>query len=194
MTLKVKPNVGEQTTAPVKKIFVVFSHTLTQDQIEDFKLNYGEFVGDLNYPNEQFDSRAYEAEIVTLKEVDPLLQNQVSNIDPNANLYAIQNLAASIVVEAVKAEATHFYIAGEPTLVMWANLYAKGLASYDYNSLPHSILGSGYDWVKVGETRYTPNMVCVQSTTKRVSTEIPQPDGTVLKTAVFKHVQWREIF
>lgn len=156
------------------KLFAVFSHTLTTDQVEDFKLTYG------------------EAEIVTLKEVDPLLQNQASNIDPRANLYGIQQLAASIVVEAIKAEATHFYIAGEPTLVMWANLYAAGKASYEWNTLPHSILG--YGWIKVNDKMHEPNLICIQSTTERKSSEVAQPDGTVLKTAVFQHVQWRKIF
>jgi hypothetical protein len=60
-------------------------------------------------------------------------------------------------------KATHLFVAGEPSLFLHCCLIAKG------------------------------HMKVVQSTTERVSTETTQPDGTVLKTAVFKHVQWREI-
>ena len=37
-------------------------------------------------------------------------------------------------------------------------------------------------------------MVCIQSTTERRSVEVTNPDGSVTKTAVFQHVQWRPMF
>lgn len=185
-------------------LFVAFSHTLTEKQVEDFKLNYGKFVGDLNYPNEQFDSRAYEIEIVTLKEVDPLLQNQVSNVPADSDLSYIKELAKAVVAEAIKVKATHFYVAGEPTLVMWCNLYASQLGNHNGNASfekPYKT-SNGIEWKKYydeveGKLENPPlpkSMVCIQSTTERKSVENTQADGTVLKTAVFKHVQWRRIF
>jgi len=137
-----------------KKLFVAFSHVLTESQVEGFNSQFG---------------KDHEDSIVTLKEVDPELQAQMSAISATATLEEIQLLALRIVSEAIMEEATHFYCTGEPTLTMWANLYAH------YKNAHTSL-------------------VCIQSTTERKSVELVNPDGSVTKTTVFQHVQWREMF
>jgi len=140
------------TITPV--LFVAFSHVLTQSQTDGFKAQY---------------STDNEGSIVTLKEVAPELQAQMSNIPATESLIHIQVLAMSILTEATKVGATHLYCTGEPTLMMWTNLYG-------YNTNPYK------------------RLICVQSTTERKSVEVVNPDGSVTKTTTFDHVQWREMF
>ena len=142
-------------------LFVAFSHSLTPSQFEGFKAQYG------------------EGKIVTLAEVAPELQKQMSNIPATASLVEIQELAKAIVAEAVKAGATHFFCTGEPTLTMWANLYASRIA---------------FDAIDGIVFRKPSGLTCIQSTTERRSVEVTNPDGTVTKTNVFQHVQWRKMF
>lgn len=112
--------------------------------------------------------------IVTLAEVAPELQTRFSQVPATATLHEIQELACDVVRVAQKAKATHFFCVGEPTLCTWANLYAADIYTHRDGDVTAA------------------EMTCVQSTTERVSVETTQPDGTVVKTAVFKHVQWRE--
>ncbi len=153
----------------IPTLFVAFSHTLTPSQIEGFKT---QFASD------------EEATIVTLAEVAPELQAQMSQIPATASLVEIQELAKAIVAEAVKCGATHFFCTGEPTLTMWANIYASSEFEY-FNYLLQ-------EWVVYGDV-YHP-MVCIQSTTERKTVEVTNPDGTVTKTQIFSHVQWRKMF
>lgn len=104
-------------------------------------------------------------EIVTLKAVTPELQKKFSQVPADASTLEIISLASAVVSEAQIAGATHIYVAGEPSIVVHASLIARDRG------------------IKV-----------VQSTTERISKEVPQADGTVVKTAVFAHVQWREVF
>lgn len=125
----------------MKKLFVCFSHRLTQDQIDDFG-----------------------GDIVVLKDINDELAAQSSQVPPELEEKDIKRLAADVVDAASKEDATHFYIAGEPTLVFHAMKLAKE---------------SG--------------MQVIQSTTRRESEDIPQPDGSVKRVAKFKHVQWRKL-
>lgn len=86
-------------------------------------------------------------------------------IPADADLSYILSLKNKILAEACDSNATHFFCVGEPTLTMHCNLEAN-------------VIG----------------FKCVQSTTERKSVDVPQPDGSILKTAVFQHVQWREMF
>jgi hypothetical protein len=192
--------------ATTAKLFVAFSHTLTQSQIDGFISQYGV----PNTTNDLYEAGALLGKIATLKEgsnTNPVgywyydwnkwyetkdsvfiatnkivlqskLQAQMSQIPATATLTEIQSLAKAIVAEAVKAGATHFYCVGEPTLTMWANLYASQTVPF-----------YGLDWNTGFE-----ELVCIQSTTERRSVDVHNPDGTVSKTAVFQHVQWREMF
>lgn len=128
-------------------LFVAFSHSLTEGQVSDAKKSLG------------------VEKIVTLQEVDPILQKEFSQVPADASTEDIKELALKVVDRAVKAGASHFYVAGEPGVVIHASLTAD-LAD-----------------IKV-----------VQSTTARDSVEEIQKDGTVKKTVVFKHVQWRLVF
>lgn len=86
-------------------------------------------------------------------------------IPADASLQDVKALANRVLAEVCNTDATHFFCVGEPTLTLHANMLAN-----------------------------TVGFVCVQSTTERKSVDQVQPDGTIHKTAVFKHVQWREMF
>lgn len=122
----------------MKNLFVCMSHTLTPDQ-------------EIGW------------DIVSVVSAD--LKKLTSQVSPDATLLEIKELAEKVVAEAIEAKATHILVAGEPTLMLHANLLAhkKGLN-------------------------------CVQSTTRRDTVETPQADGSVVKTQIFRHVQWREMF
>lgn len=65
----------------------------------------------------------------------------------------------------VEAEGcSHILCAGEPTLVMHVCLMA-----------------------------HVQGIIPVQSTTVRETVEKAQPDGSVIKTAIFRHVMWRDM-
>jgi len=105
------------------------------------------------------------SKIVTLKDVDEELQSEFSQVPARASRKEIIRLARKIVQQAEVCGATHLFVAGEPSLFLHTCLAAQSAG-----------------------------IVVVQSTTERVSSESLQSDGTVVKTAVFSHVQWREIF
>lgn len=153
-----------------KKLFVALSHKLTQEQIADF-----------------------DGEIVLLSTVSPELAQECSNIDPNCSISHIQYLAAQVVVLAVLAECTHFCCQGEPGLAMWANLMARGYVTVSDNHTKF-IINKGFDTIELANEYIYPRMTCVTSTTQRESIDVHQPDGSVVKSAVFKHVMWRELF
>lgn len=131
----------------MKKLFVAFSHTLTESQIADAKKSLS------------VDS------IVTLAEVSPDLQAEFSQVPARATKLEIISLAASVVSEAQLAGATHIYVAGEQSVVIHASIIA-----------------------------HERGLKVIQSTTERKTVERIQEDGSVVKTAVFSHVQWREVF
>ena len=139
------------------------SHTITQAQKEDFTNKYG------------------ETSFITLQEVNPELSKQCQQVDPSATTADIKELAGEVAECAADNNATHFYCVGEPTLAMWANIYANNTLNTAFCEYP--IMGSNFRGMK-----------CVQSTTKRTSVDEVQSDGTVKKLSVFSHVQWRDIF
>lgn len=135
--------------------------------------------------------------------VEELLEGSDIN-DPRAiserdkYLSEIKSLAKAIVAEAVLADATHFYCVGEPTLTMWANLYAGGVVSFSTNPSPYGItpneIWSNGEGELFHESKGEVTLLAITSTTVRKSVEVTNPDGTVTKTDVFSHVQWREMF
>ena len=155
-------------------LFVASSQDLTFPQIKGLEAQFGEM------------------EIVTLGEVSPELQKSM-NIPEKATLIEIQELAKLIVVEALKVGATHFYLTGEPTLTMWANLYASQEV-FGSNRLSKTIEPEGV-LMKAFEKRgiYLFPMICIQST-EFLSVETTSPDGSATKTQILSHVKWRELF
>jgi hypothetical protein len=149
-----------------KTLFVAFSHQLTESQREGWD------------------------KIVTLENINPELHNYMTRVPANNTLEEVQSLAAYIVREAIKSDCNYFYMTGEPTLTIWANLYASQGLTLEIEAQYQSrvIIGAqkGFSW----KTR----LICVQSTTERKSKEMTQEDGTILKTSVFEHVQWRNVF
>lgn len=155
-----------------KKLFVALSHKLTDEQIADFN-----------------------GEIVLLSTVSPELAQECSNIDPNCSIEYIQHLAAQVVVLAVLAECTHFCCQGEPGLAMWANLMASTRVIFNSPHRLCMIVNEGHGCINLDELdEICPLMQCITSTTQRQSIDVYQPDGSVVKSAVFKHVMWRELF
>jgi hypothetical protein len=144
-------------------LFVAMSHSLTNDQIEDAR--------------NVFDIK----KIVTLAESNPQLSKIFSQVPASWDLDPIIDLSESLVKEAIKAAATHFYCVGQPSLAIWANLIASGNALHvdTYKN-------------RVGE-KVSSKMKCIESTTERTSEEQLQSDGTVLKTSSFRHIRWREV-
>ena len=163
------------------KLFVAFSHQLTQGQINGFKMQYGDLLDGCHAE----DPQGYDVEIVSLKDSNPELQAAMSAIPATAALKQVQTLAKKIVTEAIWIGATHFFCTGEPTLTMWANLYASGNGGFDFSKASSMVAWSEF---RGGVLK------CIQSTTERKSSEVVQPDGTVKKTQIFNHVQWREMF
>jgi hypothetical protein len=108
------------------------------------------------------------------------LKARTSQIPATATLQEVQDIACAVVTEAVNASATHFICQGEPTFAMWANIMAGG-----------AIIAS---WCEGINFMNWSSMKCITSTTERISVDTVQADGSVLKTAVFKHVQWRNLF
>lgn len=142
-------------------LFVAFSHTLTEDQIQDFYSTFG------------------NGQIITLKEVNPVLQATFSNIDPELEGSGTLQIAAQVVEEARKVNATHFYCAGELS-VAYNAIY---LATERYNWCE---LKKEVDWS-------AKPMTCLTSTTKRVAVEKVNTDDTITTQHTFKHVKWRVI-
>lgn len=151
-----------------KILFVAFSHTLTEGQISSA-------IEDLGVER-----------VITLREVNPELQARMSQVPAKSSLGEVKELALEILAEALLNGATHFFIAGEPTLMTWGNIFAGGM------SLNPS---GGFDLFRSlgGWSKKLP-LKCVQSTTERISEDIPQKDGTVKKVQIFKHVAWRPMF
>jgi hypothetical protein len=108
------------------------------------------------------------------------LKARTSQIPANASLEEIQALAKEVVSEAKSVNATHFICQGEPTFAMWANLMAGGAFIAD--------------WCEGINFMNWRSMKCITSTTERQSVDTVNADGSVTKTAVFKHVQWRNLF
>jgi hypothetical protein len=103
--------------------------------------------------------------IIMLGEVEPTLQKEFSQVPAQATTDDIVLLASSVIGTALHHGATHLYVAGEPSVVIHASIMA-----------------------------HEAGLQVVQSTTERRSSETVQEDGTVVKTAVFAHVQWRDVF
>jgi hypothetical protein len=166
------------------KLFVALSHTLTQSQVDGFESQYSQY--ELTEDGNIQEGSYYGTTIVTLKEVNPELQQKMSNIPATATLAEIQGLAKMIVAEAIWAGCTHFCLQGEPCLQIWANNYASG----EFEFIDFGVISESKNCSKwTGGA-----LVCIQSTTERVSVETTQPDGSIVKTATFSHVQWRELF
>jgi hypothetical protein len=104
----------------------------------------------------------FGGEVIVLKQVSPSIQEKASNISPRAQLLEIQILAVKIAQYAHGLKCTHIAIMGEPALVLNTAMYAN-----NYGIIP------------------------ITSTTERISKDILQADGSVVKTATFKHVMWR---
>jgi hypothetical protein len=168
----------------MKTVFVVLSHTLTEAQITDLNAD----------------------QIILLSDVNSELAAQCSQIDPASSLEDVQELAAKVVAEAVKAEATHFVCQGEPCLALWANLFASTESDarvalplieplLDDSDMVSSLFGSKTSWCIIHENLGTKGLTCLQSTTARSAVESTDPvTGEIFKKSVFKHVQWRNMF
>ena len=106
----------------------------------------------------------FGGEVITLNELDATLAKQCANIPPTQDSGYIRVLAQKVMMPVLFKKFTHVAIMGEPTLVYHVvNLCAEM------------------------------NIIPLTSTTERISVDEVQPDGSVVKKSIFKHVQWREM-
>ena len=106
-----------------------------------------------------------DVSIYTLKEVNPKLWAKLANIDPNWSFSKIWHLANEVDLFLRSGEYHYFSFSGEPAM------FAAIVATLRNNS----------------HVRF------FQPTTERKSIEKHTPEG-VVKTSIFSHVQWREIY
>lgn len=92
----------------------------------------------------------------------PLLDLPFPNVPPDADTAAVLALADHTVTRALTLAPTAAHVGGEHSLT-----YA----------LVRRLQSAG--------------IPCYVATTERISTEEPQPDGTIKKTAHFRFVAWR---
>lgn len=176
------------------KLATLFTvQTLTESEKKAFRMQYGipyviaDDGGTIHYPTASDYHMArdfgFDANIVTLGSVAPGLQAQMSQISANATLAEIKDLAKAIVAEAIKSGATHFYCTGDPTLTIWANLYAAGrvdVRNDKFMTGKVSIINGYYNEEANKPLRRDP-FICLQCS------ETKNPNGKEV-------VQWREMF
>ena len=156
------------------KMFVAMSHSLSASQMEDAKLSLG------------------VTEFVIL---NPELQAKFSKISPTASLVEIQGLAKMLVDTANESKCAIFFCTGEPTLTLWANIYASDFQQAIGEAIGEQIVEAGIERpLHNSICKYPFGLYCVQSTTERMSVEKVNEDGSTTKTQVFRHVQWRPMF
>ena len=126
----------------MKKLIVIMSHSLNEDQIENAKSSLG--VDDV------------------IQMTGPMA-DAAKVIDPNTSYEQIRGLAADIIGTAKSMGASHVALMGEPALVCNAAYFSKKM-----------------------------DMTFIQSTTKKVSQDMVQDDGSTKKVSTFKHVMWRK--
>ena len=100
----------------------------------------------------------------TIAEPTQAIAMAAKNVDPKASTQEIRNLAANIVRLALEKNCTHLLCMGEPSLFFATVTLAK-----------------------------LNGITCCVATTERISQEITLPDGSVKKTNVFSHVQFRDL-
>jgi len=174
---------GQYPVLPV--VYVCMSHTLTDLQVADLHARFGVLV---SFCHDGETDTALEEKQVSIVLASPALKAKTSAISGLATLAEVQELAKEMVAEAIEAGASYFVCMGEPTLAMWANIYAGGealsLGSYCDCGASYPQCGCA-----IGGT-----MTCLASTTERSSVDTPQPDGSIKTVATFKHCAWRAIF
>lgn len=156
------------------KFIYSLQHIITVEQIIDFlnsfNIVYTDFniidVHDKNGKKININVNVYNkdvlvCQIISVYSINFELQSKIANIPPDEPVEYIIDLAIKLVDILKEYNANYFYIGGQSTMCMYANIYANNL-----------------------------NIVCIDSTTKRVSED--GPNGT--KISVSKHVMWRIIF
>ena len=100
--------------------------------------------------------------VTYLKDIDPELFNTICNLDPDADLYGI----AKALLYRFNENTALLQPAGSPAFQFnLGKVYARGYAT----ELP----------------------VVMYAISKRISEDIPQPDGTIKKISIFKHLGWQ---
>lgn len=189
-----------------KKLFVALGHNLSDAEVASFN---GEIVslsdGSSSNPFGYWAASWATGEMVDALGRDgalwqPVLGAQMGEFP--SELRGIKDLARRIVIEAVVAGATHFYISGEPTLCMWANLYAAGRVPVQYNSrgasagadmgelMCHGFIGANGNWPGQLDGR----LICIRPVTELVNFDTPNRDGTLVGGYFPRHSQWLDVF
>lgn len=125
----------------MKKIFLLFSHTLTTDQEKDLKEHHG--IEEMIY-------------------LPSNLQDIWSNVDPE-------------IIEDEKLQEVLDYVISNSKKKDYVLI--QGEWGFVYKSI---------DFFK--ENKRVP----IYSTTKRDVVETTQPDGTIIKKSIFKHIKYKK--
>jgi hypothetical protein len=110
---------------------------------------------------EQLTSLQEMGEVVFLKDVKPSLQEKINNCP--ADRGELMSLAQELNHLTIELDCTIVQLGGSPLFLYIAGAEINGCLSKAKIIFAHS---------------------------ERVSVDSPQPDGTVIKTSVFKHIGW----
>jgi hypothetical protein len=111
--------------------------------------------------SEQLTSLQEMGKLIFLKDVNPPLQEEVNNCP--ADRGQLLSIARSLNHLAIELDCTIVQLGGSPLFLYIAGAEINGSMSKARIIFAHS---------------------------ERVSIDSPQPDGTVVKTSVFKHIGW----
>lgn len=110
---------------------------------------------------EQLNSLSEMGELVFLKDVDASVQDRINNCSSNRE--DLLKLADDINQIRIQMDCTIVQLGGSPLFLYIAGAMMNGCMSKSVLLFAHS---------------------------ERVSVDVPQEDGTVVKTSVFKHIGW----
>ena len=110
---------------------------------------------------EQINSLSEMGELVFLKDVDASLQDRINNC--SSDRVELLKLADDINALRLQMDCTIVQLGGSPLFLYIAGAMINGCMSKSVLLFAHS---------------------------ERVSVDVPQEDGTVVKTSVFKHIGW----
>lgn len=110
---------------------------------------------------EQMDSLNTMGELIFLKDVDASLQEKINNC--SSDRAELLQLADDINALRLQMDCTIVQLGGSPMFLYIAGSQINGCMSKNVLIFAHS---------------------------ERVSIDVPQEDGTVVKTSVFKHIGW----
>lgn len=189
------------------KLFVATAHgELTPEQISGLQVQFGGFEETCKKTGYHLNNctctpggcqgaPTLDLEIVYLHDVDDELSETCKSISPITTGDEVKAIAEAVVAEAREVGCDHFYIAGEPSLVMYANQEAGRILDFQFNK---GVLMGQYGSLNEDDLNYLmgelKDLKVISSCSQRVVTsEKTLPNGSVKKISQFVHANWREL-